>query len=522
MLRPMKQVSSHKSSPDGDSLRSQLTNKISLCILSAFFLAISFSFSSLGFLAWFGFVPLFLALENAPKGKRFLLAYLAGVLYWAGTIYWLVHVTLPGTIILVLYLALYFAFLGLAFPYLLSTDYYLLSIPSAWVLLEYVRSYLFTGFPWALLGYSQYRILPIIQIADIFGAWGVSFLVMLVNCLVYALLKKKKPGFLPVALLSLALVYGLFKVSFQNDRSDKSLVKVSVIQGNIPQELKWEPSQVYPIVEQYVRLTEEASLGSPDLIVWPEAASPALFGRDEDVFGIYYALAKKIKVPLLLGTVARFKDEYFNSVLLIGPDGKPGQRYDKLHLVPFGEYIPLKKYLPFLETVVPIGDITAGKEYTIFQIRNPNIETNPKPEYRNKFAVLICFEDLFPELSLEFVRHGAQFLVVITNDAWYKRTTAPYQHLQASVLRAVENRVYIARAANTGASVFISPSGRVTSRVRDKEGRDIFVEGFATQVIQAGRIQPTLYSHLPLLTSAFCILILFYGIIRTPRKKTPR
>jgi apolipoprotein N-acyltransferase len=243
------------------------------------------------------------------------------------------------------------------------------------------------------------------------------------------------------------------------------------------------------------------------LIIWPEAASPGLFGQDDDIFERFYALTKKIKIPILLGAVTRSKDIFFNSALLIGSDGRIAGRYDKLHLVPFGEYIPLKKFLPFLETVVPIGDINAGKEYTIFQIRNP------KSQIRNKFAVLICFEDLFPELSREFVKRGAGFLVNITNDAWYKSSTAPYQHLQASVLRAVENRVTLARAANTGISGFISPHGKIISLVRDKYRRNIFIDGFDTEYVSPGKGELSFYTRFGDIFIACCLIFLFYGII---------
>jgi apolipoprotein N-acyltransferase len=501
---------------------------ILFCLLSAALLALTFSLSTFWFLAWFGFVPLFFAVENKPKVTRFLLAYLTGVLFWAGTIYWLVHVTLLGTIILVLYLALYFGIFGLAFPYLLSTNYYLLSIPSAWVLLEYIRSYLFTGFPWALLGYSQYNVLPAIQIADITGVWGVSFLVMMVNVFVYQVIgnrswvigggiekEGKKPGILlPVLLVVFCLGYGFLRLYLPPTTYHLSpAIKVSVIQGNIPQELKWEPKAMGYILNKYTRLTEEAAKAGPDLIVWPEAASPGLLGEDEWVFENIYSLAKKVGLPLLLGAVMREKDIYFNSALLVDKNGQIAGRYDKIHLVPFGEYIPLKEFFPFLETVVPIGDINAGKDYTIFQIGNR------KPETGNRFAVLICFEDLFPELSREFVKRGARFLVNITNDAWYKKSTAPYQHLQASVFRAVENRVPLVRAANTGISGFIAPTGKIISLVGDQAKRNIFVDGFDTRQISLSKGGTGFYTRLGDAFIPVCLIFILYGIILQFKKK---
>jgi apolipoprotein N-acyltransferase len=450
-----------------------------LCILSAVLLALSFSSFNLWIFAWFGFVPLFFAIENKSKGRAFLLAYLTGILFWCGTIYWLVHVTLLGTILLVLYLALYFGIFGivLSSPYILHAARYLLFIPSIWVLLEYIRSHLFSGFGWALLGYSQYQNLPVIQIADITGVWGVSFLVMMANVAIYKIISgqwrvaSQEQKYLPsLLLIFFVLSYGYYKLHWLLVTDQRSQIKVSVIQPNIPQELKWEPAARIYILEQFADLTKKAAKDKPDLIVWPEAANPEVIGEENQAFFEILNLAKEIKIPLLIGSVVTDGKNYFNSALLINNSGKITMRYDKLHLVPFGEYIPLKNFLPFLETVVPIGDMTPGKVYTIFKLPIT-------------FSTLICFEDVFPELSRAFVKRGANFLVNITNDAWYKRTSASSQHLQASVFRAIENRVYLARAANTGISGFVAPSGKVISRIKNGKHQDIFIAGFKTESI---------------------------------------
>ncbi len=484
------------------------------CVLSAVMLVLPFFSSVFSFLAWFGFVPLFLVLENKSKVKRFLLAYFTGVLFWAGTVYWLAHVTFAGTIVLVLYLALYFGVFGIfAFsPQPTTHPNPIFFLSCTWVLLEYLRSYLLTGFPWALLGYSQYRVLPVIQIADIFGAWGVSFLVMMVNVAVYQAIRRsgyqaiRKKLILPIACLVSVLIYGFFKLSPYNPQPTSAPIRISVIQGNIPQELKWDERAMGYIVEKYSRMTEEAVKEKPDLIVWPEAASPGLFGQDDDIFDSFYALAKRIKVPILLGAVTRSKDIFFNSALLIDENGQIAGRYDKLHLVPFGEYIPLKKYLPFLETVVPIGDIEKGRSYTVFKLPVT-------------FSVLICFEDLFPELSREFTKRGAGFLVNITNDAWYKLTSAPYQHLQASVFRAVENRRYLVRSANTGISGFIAPSGKIILLAGGASGRHIFIDGIGTQTIGVSSAKLGVYTRYGDWFIPVCLIFVLYGLIRRLKSK---
>lgn len=458
--------------------------QISLAVLSGILLILSFPDFNIRLLAWISFIPLFFAIKGSSKGGAFILACFTGLVFWSGAIYWLIHVTLAGTILLVLYLSLYFGIFGLIFNLSspLSPGRRMFLIPSAWVTLEYLRAHLLTGFPWALLGYSQYFNLKVIQVSDVTGCWGVSFLLMLVNFSAYLPFSKKEPSAaalkrLAVTLLLLIFVlgYGVYRLhqkpkSFMDQRS----LRVVVVQADIPQELKWARGSEDYIVSRYEELTRDALKLDPGLIIWPEAASPYLLGKDDAEFSRIFLFAKEIKKPLLLGAVVVEKEDYFNSAILLDWQGRITGRYDKLHLVPFGEYIPLKKLFPFLETVVPIGDITRGKEYNILEIPDAKSPAN------YKFAVLICFEDLFPELSREFRREGAEFLVNITNDAWYKKTCAPYQHLQASVFRAVENRSFLVRSANTGVSAFITPQGRIASTVKGMSGKEIFVPGYAS------------------------------------------
>jgi apolipoprotein N-acyltransferase len=301
-----------------------------------------------------------------------------------------------------------------------------------------------------------------------------------------------------------SLLYGYYKLHRTPYPEPSTPIKISVIQGNIPQELKWDASAKTYILDRYTRLTERAARDRPDLMIWPEASSPGLLGEDDLVFENIFSLAKKIKIPLLLGSVVRENQNYFNSALLIDSRGKIAARYDKLHLVPFGEYIPLKKFLPFLQAVVPIGDMDRGREYTIFKTKAYDLRPT------TSFSVLICFEDLFPELSRRFVKKGADFLINITNDAWYKKTSAAGQHFQASVFRAVENRVNLVRSANTGISAFISPSGKIISLVRDEAGESLFITGFGTQeiLIPAAK-KPTFYTNYG---DIFIILLFIFAI----------
>lgn len=478
--------------------------KIFLCLLSAALLILSFPNFNIWIFAWFGFLPFFFALQNISKIKAFLLSYFTGLVFWFGIIYWLIHVTFLGMVVLVGYLAFYFAIFGLLLKIFLAREskWAALFVPCLWCVLEYCRSQLFTGFPWALLGYSQFLNLAMIQIADSTGAWGVSFLVMITNVFIYSLITKtlvpstkyrvpsteypvpkiKSEIVVFIGLFIVVLGYGFFKLSAQPAPAGSSKVKISVVQGNIPQYLKWEPRARGFIMRKYFSLSKSALDTRTDLIIWPEAALPVALEEEPEYYRQALDFAAGEGKPLLFGAVTSREGNYYNSALLISGKGRLLQRYDKLHLVPFGEYIPLRKTIRFLESIVPIGDFTAGRQYTLFNLAGL------------KFAVLICFEDLFPELSRRFSRSGADFLVNITNDAWFGETSSPYQHLAASVFRAVEARRYLIRAANTGISGFIAPTGKIISLVRGKNAKPIFVPGYNTQTLSIAKAKPTFYA----------------------------
>jgi apolipoprotein N-acyltransferase len=325
---------------------------------------------------------------------------------------------------------------------------------------------------------------------------------MMVNVGIYFTLRRR-PGYLfSLFCVIAALLYGAVRIPEVNKLPDKAgKIRISILQGNIPQELKWNKEADQFIFERYLSLNDAVSKDSPGLIIWPEASLPVILEEDPEYFAAVKELAKKNNTSLLIGAVTLRGNDYYNSAILVSNKGLQLERYDKIHLVPFGEYIPLKKIFPFLATVVPIGDIAAGKDYTIFTLG------------KNKFSVLICFEDLFPELSREFRRRGAEFLVNITNDGWYKYSTAPYQHLQASVFRAVENRLPLARSANTGISAFIYPDGRIISRIKDSKGKDIFVTGFDTKEINVLPTKQTFYTRFGDIFILACLVVLLCSMI---------
>jgi len=346
-------------------------------------------------------------------------------------------------------------------------------VPLVWAALEYVQSHAFTGFGWALLGYSQYKNLPLIQIADFSSVYGVSFVIMMVNVALYRAFKRSLRE-MAIACIILAIVigYGIVRV---NKGGEERSIKVSVIQGNIPQELKWDPYATDTILEKYSTLTRLAVFDDPDLIIWPETSFPGFFVSDRELTEQVLNLAKSTNTPLLLGTNTEEGLKSFNSAVLVSKKGEIIDKYDKIHLVPYGEYVPFSDKFPILHNLVlgELGEFTAGKEYKAFSFQPSAFSQNIR------FAVLICFEDIFPELAKSFVQNNADFLVVITNDAWYGKSGAPYQHAACSVFRAIENRIPIVRCANTGFSCFIDSKGRIYSSIED-----LFITSHKTSALE--------------------------------------
>ncbi|RKY38658.1 MAG: apolipoprotein N-acyltransferase [Candidatus Omnitrophota bacterium] len=483
-------------------------------LLSSILLILSFPLFNLSFLAWVAFVPLFINARRSRK-KNFLLFYLTGVIFWAGVLYWIVYVSLLGYIVLTLYLAVYFALFGLGIyspqENLKEEFLYILFLSSLWVSLEFIRAHLFTGFPWALLGYSQYRNLLLIQTSDISGTYGVSFLLIAVNVGISRFLlglKRKKRVYLlsPIfaSLLLLAtLVYGYQRLRYISQLKPSRSVVVSVIQGNISPQEKWDGEFKKRIIYRYLSLTKKAlRRGEVDLVVWPETAVPCYFYQDKEAQGKILSLSSHIRSFLLIGTVVREGEKIFNSALFISK-GRVIERYDKLHLVPFGEYVP--SLFAFVRNFFEIGNFSAGKEWRIFSSSQINLLP--------PFSTLICFEDIFPYLSRGFVRKGARFLINISNDAWFGKSSAPYQHLQCAVFRAIENRVNLIKCSNTGISCFIAPTGRIVGTL-SSAGKDIFIEGYYTQKIEIKKAG-SFYTHFGDIFAFSCLLFCSgFGIIK--------
>lgn len=502
---------------------------ILLSLLSGILLILSFPNIDLEFLAWFALVPLFYSIEGKGLGNSFKLGLLTGLISFLGILYWIivavhtygnVPLIISGFILLLLvvYLSLYMG----AFTYLTRLIQIRLGLqiivfaPFLWVALEYLRSFLLTGFPWANLGYSQYLNLPFIQMADITGAYGLSFVIVSVNTTLFQVVRQWKKKTFPLGEVLITafvllgfLVYGYVKMEATGRKMIQNPpVKVGLVQGNIDQSIKWDESFQKETLKIYEKLSLRVSEEKPDLIIWPETATPFFFQDAKEYQPFVLEIPRKTGAFLLFGTpsykIERGKVHHYNSALLISPDGELRGEYDKIHLVPYGEYVPLGEYIPLGSLGEGIGNFKPGKE--IFNFTLPQC----------KFGVLICFEIIFPDLCRRFVKGGANFLVTITNDAWFGKTSAPYQHFSMAVFRAVENRVFIARAANTGITGFIDARGKVL-----KQG-GIFSEETMSGIIRLSKDKTfyTLYGDVfAWCCSALSIFFLAYTLFQKSNKK---
>jgi apolipoprotein N-acyltransferase len=488
-------------------------------VISGVLLVLSFPRFDLSVMAWAGFIPLLSSLWKKDWRESFVSGFVFGMVYFFGTLYWVYHsinhfggISFASSIIVVLFLSAYLSLFPAVFAMLFSQVFRKTRLPALfiapvlWVSLEFIRSYALTGFPWASIGYSQYRFLSLIQVSDISGVYGISFLVLAVNGFFADLLLlrrrlKEMPLFPLSSLLAGAALLLIFMIAtfgygywrLHQDRVGRSLV-ISVIQGNIEQDKKWEPIFQNEVVDIYTKLTEEALKKHPSLIIWPETAVPFLFGTDTANTERLIQFQKQTETSLLFGSVLAKSQtagsyELTNSAVLLDKAGNKSSVYDKIHLVPFGEYVPLRKVLFFVDKlVVGIGDYVPGKQY---------LQSDTEI---GRFSTLICYEVIFPGLVRKFYTHGGDFMVAITNDAWFGNTAGPYQHFGMAVFRAIENRKPLVRAANTGISGFIDSNGRILLQ------SDLFTRHVLTDTLKTDT-SLTFYTKFGDLFSFFCLVV---------------
>ncbi len=408
-------------------------------------------------------------------------------MYFAGTLYWLVEtMTMFGGLqtwlaviaaaLLVAYLALFPAAFSLIFARCYRTyrfSAYLLA-PCIWVTTELGRQYVWDGFPWALLGYSQVTALPVAQVASVVGVYGLSWIVSFAGAALAAIALERGRRRWSLAATAVVLVgaisaWGTARMRSSSLTNEGEPVRVAVVQGNILQDDK---NAAYTgnagvadlISDRYLQMTRQALGAGATFVMWPESSTPFYFERDLVRGGAIRRLARESNATLLIGSdqveqlkassdIAKPQESYYNAAFLVKPDGQVGAVYRKMHLVPFGEYVPLSSLLFFVGPIVEaVSAFTPGQDPVLLPVGDHLVST------------AICYEVIFPNLINRFVRDGSELLTTITNDAWYGTSSAAYQHWDQASMRAIEQGRYLARAANTGVSGFVDPYGRVMQK----------------------------------------------------------
>lgn len=449
-----------------------------LPFLSGILMCLSFPKISFSIIAFFALVPMIYVLNGKTLREGFAAGALTGLVANIGILYWVtfvvveygylpVYAGLAAMLALAAFLSLYTGLFTASLIYFRKHGIRdIVSAPLLWTAMEYGKSHLLTGFPWENLGYSQYLNIYFVQIADITGIYGITFFIIFINVVIHdmliirnlrdkVLLKEMISGI--VLVLSIA-GYGYYRVGvIERAFHDRPSKEVLIAQGDIDQSIKWNPAYQRETLNIYKGLSLQGSKSRKDLILWPETAAPFYFQDVNDLHRDIIDIAMRSGSYLLFGSPSYVPnsnmEDVRNSAYIVSPAGRVEGRYDKVHLVPFGEYVPLRSAFPFMGRLAAcVGDCLPGKSFT------------PVPMGDVKIGVLICYEGIFPEIARHYLRNGVSLLVNITNDAWFGRSSAPYQHLSMVTLRSIENRVYTVRAANTGISAIIDPIGRITAK----------------------------------------------------------
>ena len=457
-------------------------------------------------------MPFFIALTRTTNWKSaFWAGYLTGFLFFAGLLpaiallypYANIFATTVGYLLLVGYTGLYFAVFAALMKFVRVNSGILFPIACAcvWTALEWVRSWMITGFPWGSVGYSQWNNLLGIQVASVIGVHGISFVIVLFNAGIATLISNRhewrqesRAVVLPLILIILCLGYGALQLrhaeSINRDtEANTETLNVALVPGNIPQLQKWNINQFPKILQHYINLTYKANQENPDLIVWPETAirSEALTGRWPTYYGRFARMLRETATPILLGTANRGKTDdaigkfsksndktgepIFNRVLSIAPDKKIHADYAKMHLVPFGEYVPLQHLIPdFIPNFIMFEPFVHGKSVNLLPVFIVKSKADAEDSGHANVTyeqidvgASICFESVFPDEFRRPVQNGAAVMGIFTNDAWFDGTAFPELHLSMAPFRAVENRIAVFRCANGGFTCVVDEFGRVTT-----------------------------------------------------------
>ncbi|MEJ5172992.1 MAG: apolipoprotein N-acyltransferase, partial [Hydrogenothermaceae bacterium] len=465
---------------------------IFLSVLTGIFLGISLPNFFVPFCFLIGFYILFKFIADYPLKKVVIYSFITGLVFSVISFYWITYaISYYGGINLFLSSILFSLFVvsysaGVFLPFaiavkLLYNRYGLNAVftaPFVWVLLEFSREFFpFNGFPWNLTGYMLSYINPFAQITAFFSVYGISFMVLFSSVVFFLMFRVKEKKSIILATLTIFVfitifIYGQFRID--NYRDIGKSVKVAVIQGNIDESLKLNPTPEInrQVIDTYTELMEQSLRYNPDFIILPESAIPIYPYIDNSLKDYFFEKIKDIDVPIITGfdnvllTPEMEVDKVYNSVFILDENHRYVDYYNKIKLVPFGEYTPFKsKVLESVFTYLQGIDFTKGKSQKILHYRDL------------KVVSLICFESIFPDFVSDFVNKGGNLIVNVTNDGWFGKTSAPYQHFEMARIRSIETGRYFIRAANTGVSAVINPVGVIKSHIPLKE------RGFIVQTV---------------------------------------
>ena len=505
-----------------------------VAIIAGLLLASAFpNFSFAGF-AWVAPALMLLAAQGKSGADRLRVGYVAGLAFWLASLVWLLEIPVTGFPILGwISLCAYVALYPAAWVWLVAIHdsrstihatwtgrmLWTLLGAAAWVSLEFLRGWLFSGFPWSFIGDSQFKIVPLIQIAAVTGVYGVSFLVVWFSLALFSavqmVLKNPTRRFVwqaeivvPMTVLVFCYVSGF--IWMNREAPPEKTFRVTTIQPSVPQTLIWSSSEDTKRFSELLALSQHALTNKIDLLLWPESAVPSV---DEATYQAINQFVRSNQVWLVLNAddvgFSPHATNFFNSAFLISPDGRWRQSYHKRQLVIFGEYVPLAKWLPFLKWFTPItGGWTPGDQAAQFEIQStaPDISSQvitlvgtngtvkPNIHHLVKASPLICFEDIFPRLGRDAATDDTDFLFNLTNDGWFGESSEQWQHAAAAVFRAVENNLPLIRCANNGVTCLIDSHGRIQQLFADPSG-NIHGRGAMTGEIPLATERPSTYYH---------------------------
>ena len=486
--------------------------------LSGVLLFLSFPKYGSGYLVWIALIPLFWAMREAISIRQgVLLGFIAGMACHIGLIYWITYVVvnygyLPiylGIILMLLlacYLSLYTAVFAAGIIFFRQKISLCFVASVLWICLEYCKSYLLTGFPWENLGYSQYLNHYFVQFADVSGVFGLSFLIVLANATLFEVIVKKSKKEFILAMAVVLIIGGILIYGVNRSRQIDTILQnaagteVLLIQGNIDQSIKWNDGFQRETINIYEQLSLQNTPAKGSLIVWPETALPFNYQDVNDLQKQVRDISLKTENWFIFGSTsyekAKVDTDYYNSAYLLSPAGEIKGKYDKVHLVPYGEYVPLRNIFPFIgKLTAGMGDFSAGSGY------------HPLTMNDKKIGILICYEGILPFAARSYKKEGAELLVNITNDAWFGATSAPFQHFSMAVFRAVETRLYLVRAANTGISAVVDPKGKIIAQTK------IFEKASLKENVKYSSIQTIYVKYGDILVLVCFGLLVFYFVL---------